>query len=93
MRTMQQVLKLKSYSAGSEIDCYDCNSWEDPRCHDPFNYTYNVQDMPPLKVPIFPHDSPCESCSLTLGLFVRPTQERQQKMTSKVNFPSGYHPY
>ena len=29
-----------SFSAGDTIDCFDCNSWDDPRCHDPWNWTY-----------------------------------------------------
>ena len=29
-----------SVAAGNEIQCFDCNSWEDSRCHDPWNWTY-----------------------------------------------------
>ena len=32
--------KLKYISAGNTIDCFECNSWDDPRCHDPWNWTY-----------------------------------------------------
>ena len=46
------------FSAGKEIDCFECNSWDDPRCHDPFNFTAYVNDMPNIVA--------CEGCCVKL---------------------------
>ena len=61
------------FVAGHKIDCFECNSWNDPRycmnfvslkmvyfwrCGDPFNYTLNVEDMPAIKK--------CEGCCVKL---------------------------
>ena len=61
------------FLAGHKIDCFECNSWNDPRywvnfvslkkkyfwrCGDPFNYTLNVEDMPTIKK--------CEGCCVKL---------------------------
>ena len=45
-------------SAGHTIDCFSCNSWSDPRCHDPFNWTSRIEDMPPIVQ--------CEGCCVKL---------------------------
>ena len=49
-------------SADSLIDCFECNSWDDPRCHDPFNYTIHKHDMPPIRE--------CEGCCVKLVQFI-----------------------
>ena len=35
-------------SAGKEIDCFECKSWDDPRCHDPLNFKAFANDMPKI---------------------------------------------
>ena len=46
------------FAAGKEIDCFECNSWDDPRCHDPFNFTAFANDMPKIVA--------CEGCCVKL---------------------------
>ena len=41
-----------------ELNCFSCNSWSDPRCHDPFNWTSRIEDMPPIVQ--------CEGCCVKL---------------------------
>lgn len=50
------------FSAGQEIDCFECNSWDDPRCHDPFNYTVHKYNMPPIRK--------CEGCCVKMVQFI-----------------------
>ena len=38
--------KYSSLAAGNTIDCFECNSWDDPRCHDPWNWTYPKEVRP-----------------------------------------------
>ena len=45
-------------SAGHSTDCFSCNSWSDPRCYDPFNWTSRIEDMPPIVQ--------CEGCCVKM---------------------------
>ena len=42
------------FTAGSKVKCFDCNSYDDYRCADPFNWT----TPPPLKQ--------CEGCCVKI---------------------------
>ena len=50
------------FSAQGEIECFECNSFNDPRCHDPFNYTIHDDDMPEIKM--------CEGCCVKMVQFI-----------------------
>ena len=49
-------------TAAGTIDCFECNSWDDPRCHDPFNYTIHKEHMPPIVE--------CEGCCVKMVQFI-----------------------
>ena len=50
------------FAAGNNVDCFECNTWDDPRCHDPFNYTARKEDMPPIRE--------CEGCCVKMVQFI-----------------------
>merc|ERR1712241_1216950 len=44
--------------SGKEISCFNCDSNDDPRCLDPFNFTSHARDMPATME--------CEGCCVKL---------------------------
>eukprot|EP00090_Calanus_glacialis_P035669 TRINITY_DN60849_c0_g1_i1.p1 TRINITY_DN60849_c0_g1~~TRINITY_DN60849_c0_g1_i1.p1 ORF type:complete len:149 (-),score=11.73 TRINITY_DN60849_c0_g1_i1:165-611(-) len=56
--TLFPVEMVMECMSGKEIDCFECNSWEDPRCHDPFNFTASAGNMPKIVQ--------CEGCCVKL---------------------------
>ena len=46
------------FAAGKEISCFNCDSNDDPRCLDPFNFTSHARDMPATME--------CEGCCVKL---------------------------
>ncbi|XP_059078485.1 protein quiver-like isoform X2 [Tigriopus californicus] len=67
--------------SGNMIDCFECNSWDDPRCHDPFNYTLHKYDMPPLKE--------CGGCCVKMVQFIG-TEHYQVKRTCTDTFEVNF---
>lgn len=67
--------------SGSTIECFECNSWEDPRCHDPFNYTLHKHDMPKIRI--------CGGCCVKMVQFLG-TEHYQVKRTCTDDFEVNF---
>jgi len=67
--------------SGAEIQCFDCNSWEDSRCHDPWNWTYPLHHMP--------ETSPCNGCCVKIVQYIG-THHYQIKRTCTDNFEVNF---
>ena len=51
-------------SGSGTIQCFECNSMEDPRCHDPFNYSIYDHEMPPKR------KGGCRGCCVKMVQFI-----------------------
>merc|ERR1719266_891361 len=67
--------------SGSSIDCFECNSWDDPRCHDPFNYSIYDEEMP--------NKINCEGCCVKMVQFIG-TEHYQVKRTCTDKFDVNF---
>jgi len=66
----------------STIQCFECNSFDDPRCHDPFNYNYTNKDA-------MPDTTPCNGCCVKMVQFIG-TEHYQVKRTCTDNFDVNF---
>ncbi|CAB4066513.1 unnamed protein product [Lepeophtheirus salmonis] len=83
--TFQSILQVDGAGgdciSDSVIECFECNSWEDERCNDPFNYTLHKENMPPLL--------PCEGCCVKMVQFIG-TEHYQIKRTCTDHFEVNF---
>eukprot|EP00092_Neocalanus_flemingeri_P020405 GFUD01022105.1.p1 GENE.GFUD01022105.1~~GFUD01022105.1.p1 ORF type:complete len:160 (-),score=32.05 GFUD01022105.1:211-666(-) len=66
---------------GNTINCFDCNSWDDPRCHDPWNWTYPKTGMPDT--------SPCTGCCVKMVSYIG-TDHYQIRRTCSEHFEVNF---
>merc|ERR1719391_607083 len=60
---------------------FECNTWEDERCHEPWNWTYPADTMPPTRE--------CEGCCVKMVQFIG-TDHYQIKRTCTDTFEVNF---
>lgn len=65
------------------IQCFECNSMEHPRCHDPFNYSIHDSEMPPFR------PGGCKGCCVKMVQFIG-TPHYQIKRTCTDDFEVNF---